>query len=529
MRKTFGWVLLLGLVGCGKSDSAPTETATPAAVIAVPATNPSDAAQKITPEQAVTMAQDLIQKRNLHDASILLNEAIRANPKLVDAYTTRASILSDAKLYTRAIRDMDAAIQLQPENAKFRNTRGYFHLLTQNNDLAMEDFNQAIALDPNYAQPLNNRGLVRISRDGYQDQEETQTVDTSAEQVGVAMGVAGKKPNNLAEAGGTPRKTASELDKAVKEFDAALRIDPQYVDAHNNRGFALSRAKKYDEAIASFTRAIELNDKYVNAWNNRAQAYALAGQHDLAIADFTKAIDLAPTAMEYYTQRAESYMAAGKPELARQDFDHVAWSYELDALNRQLTADPKDPQNWVARGDHLQQVARWDEAVKNYQDALKLDPQCRTAQVGQASVLFQQGKTDEALAACNAILKAEPDRAAYSLRGDILLQQGQYDAAIADYKTSQRFDSLVAQAYLKRAEQRQASGEIQQASADLAQAVRMDPRLRTHAPEIVFPEDEATAPVAPGAFPVEAIEATPIQAAPSEAAVEPTAVEPVAP
>ena len=497
MRKTFGWVLLLGLVGCGSSDPAPIETAIPAAAIEVPTTHSSDASQKISPEQAVTLAQELIQKGNLHDASILLNEAIRANPKLVDAYTTRASILADAKLYTRAIRDMDMAMELQPENAKFRNTRGYFYLLIQDNELAMEDFNQAIALDPNYAQPLNNRGLVRISRNGYQDPEQAQD-QSDSESV----------------------KTISELDKAVKEFDAALRIDPQYVDAHNNRGFALSRAKKYDEAVASFTRAIELNDKYVNAWNNRAQAYALAGQHDLAIADFTQAIELAPTAMEYYTQRAESYMAAGKPELARQDFDHVAWSYELDALNRQLTADPKDPQNWVARGDHLQQVARWDEAAKNYLDALKLDPQCRTAQVGQASVLFQQGQTDEALAACNAILKAEPDRAAYSLRGNILLQQGQYDAAIADYKTSQRFDSLVAQAYLKRAEQRQASGEIQQASADLAQAVRMDPRLRTHAPEIVFPEDEATAPVAPGAFPVEASEAAPIQA---------TAVEPVAP
>ena len=493
MRKTFCSILLLVLMGCGKSDPAPLETSTPSTDIVAPASGTPGAPRKISPEQAVTMAQELIQKRNLNDASRLLSEAIRANPQLVDAYTTRASILSEAKLYTLAIRDMDEAIRLQPENAKFRNTRGYFHLLIQNNDLAMEDFNQAIALDLKYAQPHNNRGLVRIALAG--DHQQVGEFD----------------------------KAKSELTKAVHEFDAALRIDPKYVDAHNNRGFALSRAKKYDEAVVSFTHAIELNGKYVNAWNNRAQAHALAGRHDLAIADFTQAIELLPTALEYYQLRADSYLAVGKPELARQDLDHMEWSYELDALNRQLNADPKDPQNWVARGDHLQQIARWEEAVTNYQEALKLDPQCIPAQVGQASVLSQQGKTDEALAACHAILKAQPDRAAYSLRGDILFEQGQYAAAIADYKASQRFDSQVAQAYLKRAALLKASGDIQLASADLIQAVRMDPRLRTQAPDIVFPEDEAPASVAPGAFPVEATEA----AAPL--AVEPTAVEPLAP
>ena len=493
MRKTFCSTLLLVLMGCGKSDPAPGSASTPATEIVAPASTTPGAPQKITPEQAVTMAQELIQKRNVSDASRLLNEAIRANPHLVDAYTTRASVLSEAKLYTLAIRDMDQAIRLQPENAQFRNTRGYFHLLIQNNDLAMEDFSQAIALDLKYPQPHNNRGLVRIALAGDH------------------------------ERGGEFDKAKSELTKAVHEFDASLRIDPKYVDAHNNRGFALSRAKRYDEAIVSFTHAIELNGKYVNAWNNRGQSQAAAGRHDLAIADFTQAIELVPTVLEYYQLRADSYLAAGKPDLARQDLDHMEWSYELDALNRQLNADPKDPQNWVARGDHLQQIARWDEAVTNYQDALKLDPQCIPAQVGQASVLYQQGKVDEALAACHTILKIQSDRAAHSLRGDILFEKGQYADAIADYKASQRFDSQVAQAYLKRAALLKASGDIQQASADLTQAVRMDPRLRTQAPDIVFPEDEAPATGVPGAFPVDATEAaTPL-------AVEPSAVEPAAP
>jgi Tfp pilus assembly protein PilF len=151
MRKTLSWVLMLGLVGCGNSEPAPQEaqTPTPAAASATPSVG--NGPQTISPEQAVALATELIQKRNYNDASKLLNEAIQANPKLVEAYTTRASILSEAKLYTRAIRDMDVAIQLQPDNAKFLNTRGYFHLLLQNNGAAMEDFNQATRTTPNHS------------------------------------------------------------------------------------------------------------------------------------------------------------------------------------------------------------------------------------------------------------------------------------------------------------------------------------------------------------------------------------------
>ena len=496
MRKTYPWVLLLSVLGCGQSDPAPGNTQAPTPSVTAPAASGLEAPKQISPEQAVALAHELIQKQDYNAASQLLAQAIQANPQLVEAYTTRASIFSEAKLYTRAIRDMDEAITLEPENAKFYNTRGYFSLLLQDNEPAMEDFNRSIALDLEYAQPLNNRGLVHISLSGSHKEA------------------------------GEFKEAEDELASAVKQFDSALKLDSKYVDAHNNRGFALSLSKQYDGAIVSFSKAIEINAKYVNAWNNRGQAHALAGHHDLAIADFTQAIELQPSTMEYFQQRADAYVAAGEPNLARQDLDHVEWSYELDALNRQLNAEPKNPQNWVARGQHLEKVARWDEALQNYADALKLDAECIAAQVGRATVLFRQSKVEEALAACNAVLKTSPNRDAASLRGDILNHQGQYDAAIADYKLAQRFDALVAQAYVKRAEQHKASGDIQQASADMVQAVRMDPSLRSQAPEV--PAEEAPVKVAPGAFPVEAAAAAPIESTPP-ATTQPAAAEPVAP
>ncbi len=479
MRKPIHYILLAGVMGCGQSDTASTTGQTSA----LPSTQTASNTLGLSPELAVKQAQDLAQKREAKAAIVLLDQAIQANPDLVEAYATRANILSEAQLYDQAVHDMDKAIRLKPDVAEFYNTRGYFCLLMENFGPAMEDFNRAIALDRNYAQPLNNRGLVLISLGGQ------------------------------FKLSGDIEKASTEFRKAVNEIDTALLIDDKYVDAHNNRGFALSLDKQYDEAVRSFTRAIELNDKYVNAWNNRGQAYAQTGQHELAVADFTKAIELQPTTLEYYQLRADAYLAAGKTDLARADLDHIEWYYELDAINRRLAANPKATVHWVERGNHLRKVARWDEALQNYRDALRVDPNCQPARIGQAFIQYQQGQLEAALAACQKILEAGPQREALSLRGDILNQQGHFQEAIADYEAAQRFDSKVAQAYLKRAELRKSQGEIQQASADIMQAIEMDPSLRKSLPDA--PQAEIEEHVKPGAFPVGETEAKPIEPAAS--------------
>lgn len=468
MRRSIPWLVLASFAGCGQSDpQAPQQTSnmavvpsTNAPIIQTSATTAptGNAAKRITPEEALTLAKELIQKRDINNAFKLLTEAIRLNPKLTEAYVNRAALFTEAKQYARAISDLDAAIRLQPDNAKTLNTRGYLQLLLQNYEKAMADFDSALALDLSYPQPLNNRGLVRIAQE--------------------------------------------DFDKAVREFDAAIKLDGKYIDAHNNRGFALMRARKFDDAVVSYTKALELDPKYINAWNNRAMAHAQAGRHAEAIADFTKAIELQPATMEYFQQRAEQYAANGQPELARKDLEHVEWSYELSALNRALNASPKDPMNWVARGRHLEAVQRWDEALKNYDDALKLNGNCLEARIGRATVMFHQGHVDEALSICDTILKEGPSREASSVKGDILSSQGKLDEAIAQYKLAQRFDSQVAQVYFQRGQQRKASGEIQQASADLIQAVKMDPSLKDQASDVQVPEDAA--PVSsPGEFPSE--------------------------
>ncbi len=83
-------------------------------------------------------------------------------------------------------------------------------------------------------------------------------------------------------------------DRAIADYDTAIKLNPKFANAYNNRGFAYYRKRQYDRSIADYDNAIKLNPKYARAYGNRGVAYYRKRQYDRAIADFRKAIELRP-------------------------------------------------------------------------------------------------------------------------------------------------------------------------------------------------------------------------------------------
>jgi tetratricopeptide (TPR) repeat protein len=65
-----------------------------------------------------------------------------------------------------------------------------------------------------------------------------------------------------------------QVDRAMDDFNAAIELDPTYVDALNNRGLAYMGRGAYDLAIADFERVLKLHPKDADATRNRAAALA---------------------------------------------------------------------------------------------------------------------------------------------------------------------------------------------------------------------------------------------------------------
>jgi len=92
--------------------------------------------------------------------------ATPGSPSGAEFYLRRGEDFSGVHDYDRAIDDYNTAIQLKPDYAEAYNNRGFAYYLKGDAERAIADYTRAIALRPNYPKAYNSRGVVYMSH-GY--------------------------------------------------------------------------------------------------------------------------------------------------------------------------------------------------------------------------------------------------------------------------------------------------------------------------------------------------------------------------
>ena len=98
-------------------------------------------------------------------------------------------------------------------------------------------------------------------------------------------------------------KNKGDWDSAIREFNEAIRLNPNYSIAYNERGNTYYCKGEWELAIADFNEVIRLNPNNANDYNTRGVSYYYIGEWELANADFTEAIRLDPNNTVYYNNR----------------------------------------------------------------------------------------------------------------------------------------------------------------------------------------------------------------------------------
>jgi tetratricopeptide (TPR) repeat protein len=83
-------------------------------------------------------------------------------------------------------------------------------------------------------------------------------------------------------------------DEAIRHLNEALRIFPEYEDAHLNLGVAKEKQGLWKEAITHYSDAIRINPDYAKAHNNLGNVYTRQGRFKAAIDHYSEALRINP-------------------------------------------------------------------------------------------------------------------------------------------------------------------------------------------------------------------------------------------
>jgi len=116
------------------------------------------------------------------------------------------------------------------------------------------------------------------------------------------------------------KEQKQDLIKAMDDYNAAVKLHPEYVGAYYNRGILREQQGDFAEAIADFSIVIRLDPRQAEAYNNRGGLRNSQGDSAGAMEDFNTAIRLAPHSPEAYANRGMVRLAQNDLQGAIQDF-----------------------------------------------------------------------------------------------------------------------------------------------------------------------------------------------------------------
>ncbi len=199
--------------------------------------------------------------------------------KLPKVDLTVVEFTNSQKYSVAKIANSDLATETKAEDFLIRGEEKYRKGDRQG---AIEDFSQAIELNPNYVNAYYNRGIVRYilgdNKGAIADFNEVLRINPNLFQAYVNRGNA--------------RDDSGDSQGAIADYNEALRINPSDSKAYYNRGVTRSRLGDNKGAIADYNEALRINPNYAKAYDVRGYARAQLGDKQGAIQDFQKAADL---------------------------------------------------------------------------------------------------------------------------------------------------------------------------------------------------------------------------------------------
>ncbi|MEY2482283.1 MAG: hypothetical protein QOK24_811 [Verrucomicrobiota bacterium] len=263
------------------------------------------------------------------------SESIRCEPERSDAYFHRGSALAELGELDGALASLDAAISMNPTLVAAYQLRATVHRKRGELERARTDELLATKLAPStppIVSPIQSgTQLLDEARLAEMAGRFDEAIDLCDKALETKLGP--PIMSNAYMTRGNAFAGKRDWDRALRDYDEAVRIQPYNYDALVNRGNAYAQKKERDKSTRDYDEAIRLNPKMFQAYCNRAMNYFAAGDLDRALADLTESVRLNPKFAEGYSRRSIVLLRLKRKDAALTDSDSAV----------RLTPDSAEP------------------------------------------------------------------------------------------------------------------------------------------------------------------------------------------
>jgi len=406
--------------------------------------------------------------------------ALQYNPMMQKSLINKGSTLHRLGRYREALENYDKVLKINYRLEKVHNNRGAtLHSLGQLNE-ALGSYNRAIELKHDYVEAWMNKGslLYEMARYG-----EALTAFSEMTRIRPEL------PKGWYLRGLASKKTG-DVTKAKASFEAAIRLDPDYVEA---RRALEDITKKIAEKFPEVPRIV--HDIFSSEAARPPPPPPVAGEGQLSEDMITRVREerVDELAEELYGDKAELLFLFGR-------FDEA-----FDFLGKSLRLEGEDAPLLTAAGNVLCGLGKFEAAVKTYQHALETTPNYFPAVFNLQAVLVEQGdpegaaKASEALRRVNAgwqartcasldafaikdynqaledvavALTVEDLSALQNYKGLLRLQLGVFDGAAGIFEKTKGMALDPSEAYNNSGIVYMKKGDLEKASAEFDRAIR---------------------------------------------------------
>lgn len=288
--------------------------------------------------------------------------------------------------------------------------------------------------------------------------------------------------------GGQPRE-------ALPYFNASIGKGTKFIASYINRGVCYSRLGYYQKAVEDYNAALKIDANDHTALMNRAQIYGLTRKYDLAVKDLDKVADqeyktknknLAKT---YFTRALMYHQGQKFPECSDDCRRVLAMTTAPVSMRRNADSLMK----WCAVEIVVTQLAKIDVLIRN-NDLAKADLEMEKVAKNkpesvlpkknlavfyalQAKIAYTRKQLDKAERACAEAIKLDGNNAkAHAVLGQICLERREFDSAGDHLSRAISGKERTIENYCARATVRLIQQRPDQALRDLNEALVLDPK-----------------------------------------------------